>query len=79
MKVWYSRDSLHLPTKIEQKTNVGTLILKIKKGIYPLVKFYFKNLFKVRINEKFLYNINPHGGQQKRSQTIKTNFTYLRK
>ena len=31
MKVWYSTDSLHLPIKIEQKTNVGTLILKLKE------------------------------------------------
>ena len=31
MKVWYSDDELHLPVKMEQKTNVGTLILKLKK------------------------------------------------
>jgi len=31
MKVWYSDDARHLPVKIEQKTNVGTLILKLKK------------------------------------------------
>jgi len=31
MKVWYSDDDRHLPVKIEQKTNVGTLILKLKK------------------------------------------------
>ena len=31
MKVWYSNDDRHLPVKIEQKTNVGTLILKLKQ------------------------------------------------
>ena len=31
MKVWYSDDERHLPVKMEQKTNVGTLILKLKK------------------------------------------------
>ena len=31
MKVWYSNDVRHLPVKMEQKTNVGTLILKLKK------------------------------------------------
>ena len=31
MKVWYSDDDLHLPVKIEQSTNVGTLILKLKE------------------------------------------------
>ena len=31
MKVWYSDDARHLPVKMEQKTNVGTLILKLKK------------------------------------------------
>ena len=31
MKVWYSDDDRHLPVKMEQKTNVGTLILKLKK------------------------------------------------
>ena len=31
MKVWYSDDVRHLPVKMEQKTNVGTLILKLKK------------------------------------------------
>jgi hypothetical protein len=31
MKVWYSDDERHLPIKIEQETNVGTLILKLKK------------------------------------------------
>ena len=31
MKVWYSDDDRHLPVKVEQKTNVGTLILKLKK------------------------------------------------
>ena len=30
MKVWYSNDDRHLPIKMEQKTNVGTLILKLK-------------------------------------------------
>lgn len=33
MKVWYSNDERHLPVKMEQKTNVGTLILKLKKVI----------------------------------------------
>ena len=33
MKVWYSDDVRHLPVKMEQKTNVGTLILKLKKFI----------------------------------------------
>ena len=31
MKVWYSDDNRHLPIKMEQKTNVGTLILKLKE------------------------------------------------
>ena len=31
MKVWYSDDDRHLPVKMEQKTNVGTLILKLKE------------------------------------------------
>ena len=31
MKVWLSTDSLKLPVKIEQKTNVGTMIMKLKK------------------------------------------------
>ena len=31
MKVWYSDDQRRLPIKIEQKTNVGTLILNLKK------------------------------------------------
>ena len=31
MKVWYSDDNRHLPVKMEQKTNVGTLILKLKE------------------------------------------------
>ena len=30
MKVWISVDSLRLPIKIEQKTNVGTMIMKLK-------------------------------------------------
>tara|TARA_B100000579_G_C22712794_1_gene795434 strand:- start:442 stop:1128 length:687 start_codon:yes stop_codon:yes gene_type:complete len=33
MKVWYSTDSLHIPVKIEQKTNVGNLILRLKRYI----------------------------------------------
>ncbi len=33
MKVWYSDDDRRLPLKIEQKTNVGTLILNLKKYI----------------------------------------------
>ena len=33
MKVWYSDDESHLPVKMEQKTNVGTLILKLKQYI----------------------------------------------
>jgi hypothetical protein len=31
MKVWYSDDDRHIPVKMEQKTNVGTLILKLKE------------------------------------------------
>ena len=31
MKVWYSNDDRHLPVKMEQRTNVGTLILKLKQ------------------------------------------------
>ena len=31
MKVWYSDDNRHLPIKMEQKTNAGTLILKLKE------------------------------------------------
>ena len=31
MKVWYSDDDRHLPVKMEQRTNVGTLILTLKE------------------------------------------------
>ena len=30
MRVWLSDDSLKLPVKIEQKTNIGTLVMKLK-------------------------------------------------
>ena len=30
MRVWLSEDSLHLPIKIEQNTNIGTMVLKLK-------------------------------------------------
>ena len=31
MRVWISDDSLRLPVKIEQKTNVGTMVMKLKR------------------------------------------------
>ena len=31
MRVWLSDDSLRLPVKIEQKTNIGTMVMKLKK------------------------------------------------
>jgi len=30
MRVWISDDSLRLPVKIEQKTNIGTMVMKLK-------------------------------------------------
>jgi len=30
MRVWLSDDSLRLPVKIEQKTNIGTMVMKLK-------------------------------------------------
>ena len=30
MRVWLSDDSLKLPVKIEQKTNIGTMVMKLK-------------------------------------------------
>ena len=30
MRVWLSDDSLHLPIKIEQNTNIGTMVMKLK-------------------------------------------------
>ena len=30
MRVWLSNDSLHLPIKIEQNTNIGTMVMKLK-------------------------------------------------
>ena len=30
MQVWLSDDSLHLPVKIEQNTNIGTMVMKLK-------------------------------------------------
>jgi len=35
MRVWLSDDSLHLPIKIEQSTNIGTMIMKLKKYNNP--------------------------------------------
>ena len=36
MRIWLSDDSLRLPVKIEQKTNIGTMVMKLKeiKHIY---------------------------------------------
>ena len=31
MRVWISEDSLHLPIKIEQNTNIGTMVMKLKE------------------------------------------------
>ena len=31
MRVWISDDSLHLPIKIEQNTNIGTMVMKLKQ------------------------------------------------
>ena len=36
MKIWYSDDPKKLPVKIEQKTNIGTMVLKLKKVILGL-------------------------------------------
>ena len=36
MRVWLSDDSLRLPVKIEQKTNIGTMVMKLKKIKYSL-------------------------------------------
>jgi len=30
MKIWFSNDSLKLPVKIEQQTNIGTMLLELK-------------------------------------------------
>ena len=30
MRVWLSDDSLHLPIKIEQNTNIGSMVMKLK-------------------------------------------------
>ena len=30
MRVWLSEDSLHFPVKIEQNTNIGTMVMKLK-------------------------------------------------
>ena len=34
MRVWLSDDSLRLPVKIEQKTNIGTMVMKLKERKY---------------------------------------------
>ncbi len=34
MRVWISDDSLRLPVKIEQKTNIGTMVMKLKEKQY---------------------------------------------
>ena len=34
MRVWISDDSLRLPVKIEQKTNIGTMVMKLKEKKY---------------------------------------------
>ena len=34
MKVWLSEDKSHLPIKIEQNTNIGTMIMKLKSVSY---------------------------------------------
>ena len=31
MRVWLSEDKLHLPIKIEQNTNIGTMVMKLKE------------------------------------------------
>ena len=31
MRVWFSDDSLKIPLKIEQKTNIGTMVMKLKE------------------------------------------------
>ena len=36
MRVWISDDSLRLPVKIEQKTNIGTMVMKLKEAKYSL-------------------------------------------
>ena len=36
MRVWLSDDSLRLPVKIEQKTNIGTMVMKLKTIKYSL-------------------------------------------
>ena len=34
MRVWLSDDSVRLPVKIEQKTNIGTIVMKLKGKKY---------------------------------------------
>ena len=34
MRVWISDDSVRLPVKIEQKTNIGTMVMKLKEKKY---------------------------------------------
>ena len=33
MRIWYSLDSKHLPVRVEQKSNYGTIVLKLKSAI----------------------------------------------
>ena len=34
MKVWFSKDANHLPIKIEQSTNIGTMVMELKEYIH---------------------------------------------
>ena len=36
MRVWLTEDSLHIPIKIEQNTNIGTMVMKLKRRKYSL-------------------------------------------
>ncbi len=35
MKIWYTADEKQLPVRIEQKTNIGTMVLELKKTTLP--------------------------------------------
>ena len=38
MKIWFSADNQKIPVKIEQNTNIGTMILELKKVVIPLIE-----------------------------------------
>ena len=36
MRVWLSNDNIKLPVKIELKTNIGTMVMKLKERKYSI-------------------------------------------